>query len=115
MSTFTPTTISSQNTNPIQSALVTLAAAIGRVKPPPHPGMNPGPGWFEAVADHIREVASLCDDWASAIGHQVRDNASAPLEMTQFDAPFLGAVDGNATYICEAHAEMLREEHREVA
>lgn len=112
----TPTSFSpTRSPITIASALATFQAALGRVKPAPAPGINPSPSWFEAVADHAREIASLCDAFMGDVGFVVRDNAPCNLDMRLFDRPFSDAIDGNATYEIERCAEVLREEHREVA
>lgn len=113
----TPTTFTPAPRSPVTvaSAMQTARDALGRLTPPPAPGMNPGPSWFEAVADHFRQVALIMNDWSGAVGYVVSDNAPCNLDMRLFDTPFSDAIDGNATYELERCAEVLREEHREVA
>ena len=101
--------------NPFDVARSTLISALLRLRVPRPIGRYPTAGDFEAIRDHIREAAELYDAWLADIGHQVRDNAVGPLDMTVFDAAFSGAVDGEATWICEQAAEQVRADVLEIA
>ena len=107
--------IHTTSNNPFERARATLIAALSRMPVPQPIGSFPIAGDFEAIGDHLREAAAIFDGWLRDIGHQVSDNASAPLDLTQFDDAFTGAIDGNATYVCEQAAELLRQDVLEMA
>ena len=94
--------------NPYELARRTLLRALAAVT-------VPRAGNLDQVADHIREVASICDGWIGSIGHQVSDLATVPLDYRVFDGPFTGAVEGEATYIATQAAEAVYLVGRRVA
>lgn len=101
--------------NPFEGARRTLIRALAAMPVPAAIGSFPVPSDFTAIGDHLREAAALFDAWLGDIGHQVSDNAPGPLDLAQFTDVFLGAIDGNATYVCEQAAEMLRQDVLEMA
>lgn len=96
--------------NPFDIARSTLIGALLRLRVPRPIGRYPTAGDFESIRDHIREAAALYDAWLADIGHQVRDNAVGPLDMTVFDRAFSGAIDGEAMYVCEIAAQQVRDD-----
>lgn len=101
--------------NPFEIARRRLVRALAAMPVPRPIGSYPIAGDFEAIRDHLREAAAIFDGWLGDIGHQVGDNASGPLDLTQFTDAFSDAIDGNATFVCEQAAELLRQDVLELA
>lgn len=99
----------------LESAFRTFIAGLSRLKAPPAPGMNPTPGFYDSILDHMCEVKALVDNWTSDVGFIVSDNAPMTLDIKLFDRPFSDALEGNALWELERAAMVLRDEHREVA
>lgn len=98
-------TLTPDSDNPYELARRTLLRALAAVS-------VPRAGNLDQVADHIREVASICDGWIGSIGHQVSDLATVPLDYRVFDGPFSEIVEGNATYVAECAAAAGQVERR---
>lgn len=96
--------------NPFESARLKLIQALLSMKAPKPISTFPIPCEFNSVADHLREAATIFDEWLGAIGHQVADNASHNVDMRVFEGAFTGAIDGNATYEIENVAERMMED-----
>jgi hypothetical protein len=105
-------TLHSSSNNPFEVARCTLIKALARMPVPAAIGSFPVPSDFTAIASHLYGAAEIFDAWLRDIGHQVSDNASCPLDLTQFDDAFVGAIDGNASWICEQAAAALNSERR---
>jgi hypothetical protein len=105
-------TLHSTSNNPFEAARCTLIKALHRMSVPGAFGSFPIPDDFISVADHMRQVASVVDDWSRSIGHQVSDNANVTLYMRVFDAPMTGAIEGEATWVCEQAAAALQDQRR---
>lgn len=110
MSTTTVTPITKQN--PFEAARLKLIAALLAMKAPSAYPAFPYPSDHESVAEHIREAASIFDEWLAAVGAQVRDNASEHISSDLFSGSFTAAIDGNETYACEMAGVSVREERR---
>lgn len=70
----------------------------------------PRPAEFEAVGDHLHEVACLFDIWLRKWKQEVASNATTKINDQCFDGVFEDAVDGWATGECNRCAEVLRED-----
>lgn len=105
-------TLHSTSNNPFEVARCTLIKALARMPMPAAIGSYPAPSDFTAIASHLYGAAEIFDAWLRDIGHQVSDNASVPLDLTQFDDAFVGGIDGNATWECQRAAEALHTELR---
>jgi len=90
--------------NPFERARLALIARLLKERAPGAISLRrPRLSEFEAVADHIRDMANIFDEWLREIGSEVADNAHEAVDMRQFTGTFLAAVDGNATFeVCEA-------------
>jgi hypothetical protein len=95
--------------NPLQTATLALVKRLLQVEVPAAYPAYPSPSHHEGVANLIREVATICDEWLAAVGSEVRNNAVTSISSNLFNGSFLGAVDGNETYACEEQGEALRE------
>ncbi len=98
--------------NPFETARSALVDALQEIKVPRAiSAAMPWPDDFETIASHIREVALLCDQWLVAVGHEVRQNASAcKIPARSFEQAFTGGTD-DARYECQREADALREEY----
>jgi hypothetical protein len=96
MSAAADTTSTKPPSNPFEAA---RAALIERLL------TLPVPHALGEVADHLKDVANICDQWLFAIGGAVAEHVSVDVDMRQFSGAFLGAVDGNATYELECVTE----------
>jgi hypothetical protein len=94
--------------NPLQTATLALVKRLLQVEVPAAYPASPSPADHEGVANLIREVASIADEWLAAIGSEVRDNAVTAIDANLFSGSFLGAVDGNETWAAEMQGEALR-------
>ncbi len=101
--------------NPFEVARRALITALVEIPVPGAITHFPLADEFEAVRDHIRDASQLFDAWLADIGHQIKANAPARVDMSQFDGAFTAAIDGNATYECDQAAELVREDAREAA
>ena len=95
--------------NPFETARRKLIAALLAMKAPSAYPSFPQPSDHEAVADHIRDAAVIFDDWLSAVGSEVRDNAVTAIDRHLFSGSFTGAIDGNETGACTAQGLALRD------
>jgi hypothetical protein len=95
--------------NPFEQYRRSLLKALAEMRVPVI-GTWPEAEDFEAVRDHIREVADLADIWLRSIGREVESNITHNLHKESFDGKFAEAVDGWSTYECERAAEIIREE-----
>lgn len=66
-----------------------------------------------AVADHVRDVAIIFDQWLYAIGSEVADNAVNAVDRRLFTGTFEAAVEGDACY--ETARAGLTDEQQEAA
>jgi hypothetical protein len=98
--------------NPFEAARLTLIKRLLQLRAPKAYPCAPSPSDHETVADHIREVAEICDEWLAAIGAEVRDNAVTYISAGLFSGSFTGAIDGNETFACTEQAEALIEYRR---
>src|SRR6266436_8203145 len=98
--------------NPFEAARLKLISALLAMKPPSAYPSFPAPSDHAGVADHLREAASIFDDWLAAVGHQVRDNATTYVSAELFSGSFTAAIDGNETWSLEQQAEFLIAERR---
>lgn len=96
--------------NPFEIAKRALIAKLARL-PVPRISVTPHPDQFEAVGDFVAAIARANDECMAAIGKELRANAYRPFKLTNFETPFLDAVDGWALGDIEAMAEDLREEY----
>lgn len=109
MSALPATPAPTRSQNPFEAARLTLVRMVLEMKAPAAYPNFPSPSDHEGVAAHIRDAAQIFDIWLAAVGAEVRDNAVAAIDANLFSGSFLGAVDGNETYACEAQGESLRE------
>jgi hypothetical protein len=94
-------TLNSNSNNPYEVARCTLLKALARIS-------IPRAGTLDCTATLIRDIADACDGCMQTIGHQVSDiSERADLDYRVFDAPFMEAVEGEATYIAELGAEAM--------
>lgn len=103
-------TLAHQSNNPFDVALSTLIGGLRRLHVPSPIGTHPTAGDFDAIESFMLRAAERMDVFFTDIGFQVRDNAPGHLDMTQFDEVVSGAIIGNATYICEQAADMVRQD-----
>jgi hypothetical protein len=99
------------NTRPIRAAhellLTKLAAMVDDV---PRIGIDPNPSDFECVNDYLCEAARYFDEWLSAIGMEIKANASCRIDESVFKDRFVNAVEGEATAEITRCAERVRED-----
>lgn len=98
-------TLNTGSNNPYEIAMTTLIKALHRIS-------IPRAGTLDCTPRLIREIAEACDGCMQVIGHQVSDISGADLDYRVFDAPFTGAVEGEATYVAELGAEATYAERR---
>jgi hypothetical protein len=108
MSTSTVTPI--RPANPFETARLALIKKLLEVKAPGRFSVFPIPAEFTSVVDHMREVATIVDEWCAAIGHVVEDNSSSRVDIALFRSPMTDAIDGNAMWEVEKQAEALIED-----
>ena len=99
--------------NPFETARLALIKRLLEMKALVAMPSFPTPGHHLSVAEHIRAAAAIFDEWLAAVGHEVRDNATVTIDADVFEGAFAGAVDGNATYMCETAASALFENLRD--
>lgn len=110
--TFVPTAEPSPlSANPFEAARLTLIKRLLQLRSPKAYPCSPSPVDHDNVAEHLREVAQVCDEWLAAIGAEVRDNAVTYISAGLFSGSFTGAIDGNETFAC-TEAGMALIEHR---
>jgi len=95
--------------NPFETARRKLIAALLKLQAPEAYPSFPSPCDHEAVAAHLRDAAQIFDEWLSAVGSEVRDNAVTSISSYLFSGSFTGAIDGNETGACTEQSEALRE------
>lgn len=108
-------TVATFQPNPFETARAELVKALGTLPVPRaiDPRM-PWPDDFETIAEHIRQASRLFDAWLSAVGHEVRQNATCKISKPLFDGAYLEAVDGWATAEAQKAAEVLRTDLEEM-
>lgn len=76
---------------------------------------NPGSFWmaddFELMAEHIKEAATLFDEWLQRVAFQVSDNSPHSVDERSFDDVFVTGAD-SAIYECSNVAERMRDDRR---
>jgi len=95
--------------NPLEQARRAFLKGLAALKVPTI-GSWPTPDDFEAVNDHLRDVAALADEWLRSIGTEVRCNTTENLNLEYFDHTFEAAIDGWASFEITRAAEALFEE-----
>lgn len=98
--------------NPFEAARLTLIKRLLQLRAPRAYPCAPAPVDHDNVAEHLREVAQVCDEWLAAIGAEVRDNATIHISAGLFSGSFAGAIDGNETYACVEAGMALIEDRR---
>jgi hypothetical protein len=104
-----PTTTPPAPSAPLKHALAAMLGALARLTAPVIPAQNE-PRHFDAVAGHMIAVAEIVDDYMTAIGDHVAEHATVKIDLSQFAAPLLATIEGNAIYEIERAAEAVREE-----
>ena len=69
----------------------------------------PGPSDFIAVAETIRDVSELFNDFVRAFGDEVECNSPYHVDSADFEGVFTDS-SSNAIYACEAIAERMQDE-----
>jgi hypothetical protein len=96
---------------PIKAAhellLTKLAALTDFV---PRISIDPNPSEFEDVETYIRDAVGFFDQWLSAIGNEIKANASCRIDESVFKDRFLNAVEGEATAEITRCADRVRED-----
>lgn len=87
--------------NPFETARRKLVAALLGMKAPAAYPAFPSPADHEGIAAHLREAASIFDEWLAAVGCEVRANATTGVSHNLFNGSFSGAIEGNETWACE--------------
>jgi hypothetical protein len=59
------------------------------------------------------DIAEVVDDYMTAIGDHVAENATTKIDLSLFAAPLLATIEGNAFFEIENAAAALREELRD--
>jgi len=95
--------------NPFEIARSHLIRRLLEIVVPKNPGSFWLPSDFEAIGEHIKDVAEVCDEWLAAIGHQVEDNAHFNVDGRDFDHAFEAGTD-DARYECRRVAERMVDE-----
>lgn len=98
--------------NPFETARRKLIASLLAMKAPNAFPTFPVPSDHEGIAAHLREAASIFDEWLAAVGGQVRDNAVTAIDPNLFNGSFTAAIEGNETYACDEQARALIQERR---
>jgi hypothetical protein len=99
------------NSNPIKRShelLLTKLAALTDFTP--RISIDPNPRDFEDVNDYILAAVGFFDEWLSAIGVQIKANASCRIDESVFKERFLNAIEGEATCEITRCAERVRED-----
>lgn len=96
-------------TNPFEQAKAKLIERLALVVCPKAYRVFPSPADHLNVAQHMRDVAEVIDDWFSFIGDEIAENAVTKVDRRCFEAVVTCAIDGNATYCAEREAEALSE------
>jgi tRNA C32,U32 (ribose-2'-O)-methylase TrmJ len=97
---------------PIEIAHAAMLAGLARLVVPVIPADNE-PAHFAAMAQHMMDVAEVVDDYMTAIGDHVAENATVKIDRSLFAAPLLATIEGNAVYEVDRAAEALCEELRD--
>jgi hypothetical protein len=106
-----PLPAATNSQNPFEAAKARLIERISNALIPPKAySLFPKPDEHETIAEHIREAASLFDEWLAAIGNEFADNAAYDNDTRRFKEAFTDAIDGNATWCLEREAAVMREE-----
>lgn len=100
--------------NPFEAARLALIKKLLEIKSPGSFSIFPIPCEFTAVHHHVSEVTAICNEWLSAIGHEVADNSSSRVDIDLFRTAFSDAVDGMALWEIEKQAEALIEDHNDM-
>lgn len=101
-----------RSSNPFEAARLQLVKQLLGLKAPAGYPCAPSPDDHLSIAGHLREAAEIFDTWLAAVGAEVRDNASTSIDKGLFAGSFVGAIDGNETWVCEQEAGSLRDERR---
>lgn len=64
---------------------------------------------FETRATHLMDLARIVDAYILALGRDVKDNTSQPIDLADFADQVCAALEGNATYQLSRAAQCLRE------
>ncbi len=74
----------------------------------------PDPEDAEDIRDDVRIAAQFLDPLFLALGEKLKRNFGGPVNMRMFTQVVTKAVEGDATYECEAAAERAREAAEEI-
>jgi hypothetical protein len=107
-----PTGARPQVQHPLKDGYAAMLAGLTRLAVPAIP-VFPEPQDFDAVAKHMMDVAEIVDDYMTAIGDHVAENATVKIDLSLFAAPLLATIEGNAVYEIENAAAVLRDELRD--
>jgi uncharacterized phosphosugar-binding protein len=99
-------------TTPIEIAHAAMLAGLARLVVPVIPADNE-PAHFDALGQHMLDIAEVVDDYMTAIGDHVAENATVKIDLSLFAAPLLATIEGNAFFEIENAAAALREEIRD--
>ncbi len=97
---------------PIEIAHAAMLAGLARLVVPVIPADNE-PAHFDALGQHMLDVAEVVDDYMTAIGDHLAENATTKIDLSLFAAPLLATIEGNAFFEIENAAAALREEIRD--
>jgi hypothetical protein len=102
----------SQPNNPFEIVRRRLVAELAKIDVPSL-DVSPTPDQFQAVKDHLHDVAEIADRWLKNIGEEIRVNATTRIDAAQFDGAFADAIDGFAAFEIERAAEALADDMAE--
>jgi hypothetical protein len=94
-----------KSNNPFDVFHAEAIKALSELKVPGALASYPMPREFLAVRDYMQGFASIMDELLANVGHQVKHTASHNVDIKLFEGAFASAIDGNATYECEAAAQ----------
>lgn len=100
-----------RTSNPFEAARLQLVKRLLALRAPAALGVNPHPVDVEAVAQHVRDVTNILDDWLSDTGAEVK-LVAPDLDMRDFTDAFSATIDGNATFLIEEVANEMRDARR---
>jgi hypothetical protein len=64
---------------------------------------------LESRALHLMDIARIVDAYILALGCDVRENMSEPIDLADFTDQLTAALEGNATYQLTKAAQRIRE------
>ena len=108
MSTLQPASPSELSRNPFEVARSHLIRRLLEVVVPKALPPFPNAGHFRAIAETLRDVAAIHDEFVRAIGDQVEVNAPSKFDSRDFDDVSSDSV-GDALYALELIAEQMSE------